>query len=80
MLLSPEGQILFFMVFMKKFLLVKFALCWKFLGTAEAGVDGLVVVVSLQVHQHCLVFAQPCLGTITQQLAVFYCDSVRRQG
>ncbi len=50
------------MVFMKNFLLVKLALCWEFLGTAEAGVDGLVVVVSLQVHQHCLVFTQPCLG------------------
>jgi len=53
-----------------KLLLVKLALCWEFLGTAEAGVDGLVVVVSLQVHQHCLIFAQPCLGKITQQLAV----------
>jgi hypothetical protein len=68
------------MVFMKIFLLVKLALCWEFLGTAEAGVDGLVVVVCLQVHQHCLVFAQPCLRKITQQVAVFHCNSVRRQG
>jgi hypothetical protein len=65
------------MASMKIFLLVKLALCWEFLGTAEAGVDGLVVVVSLQVHQHCLVFSQPCLGKITQQLAIFHCNSVR---
>jgi hypothetical protein len=64
----------------EKFLLVKLALCWEFLGTAEAGVDGLVVVISLQVHQHCLVFTQPCLGKITQQLAVFIATVFRGKG